>query len=115
VRSATRKRLGKDATYLEFIHSLPCCVCALLAGLIEKNLGQDWAPEQATPTEAAHVGERGMSQKCNDRETIPLCQEHHREGKRSHHKLGKGFWAYWRIDRDALLSQLQEEFDKRAA
>lgn len=29
--------------------------------------------------EADHAGERGMSQKCPDEETIPICTNHHRE------------------------------------
>jgi hypothetical protein len=64
------------------------------------------------PSEAAHVGDRGLSQKCPDRQAIPLCKWHHTEGPESHHRLGKQFWATWGIDRDALLAQLQERYEK---
>jgi hypothetical protein len=56
-----------------------------------------------------------MSQKCSDRETIPLCAKHHREGPESHHKLGKKFWEYHGLDRDALIKQLNEEYERKAA
>ncbi len=43
------------------------------------------------PVEAAHVGHtgKGMRVKCSDYETVPLCGQHHRLGKDSHHKLTK--------------------------
>jgi hypothetical protein len=31
------------------------------------------------PIEADHAGRRGLGQKCDDRECIPLCAKHHRE------------------------------------
>lgn len=103
----------KDAKYLNYIRSLPCTICALLAGLIEANHGV-YLLHQRSKTEAAHVGERGLSQKCSDRETIPLCCEHHREGKYSQHKLGKKFWEYWKLDRDELVSELQRVYEANA-
>ncbi len=71
------------------------------------------AEELGSPviTEAAHIGDRGMSQKCSDAETIPLCGEHHRTGKDSHHRLGKKFWAHWGIDKKKLLAELQEAYE----
>lgn len=105
----------KDAKYLEYIRSLPCAICVLLAGLIEANHGVSRL-NQLSKTEAAHVGERGLSQKCSDRETIPLCGiEHHREGKYSNHKLGKKFWEYWKLDRDELVTELQQAYDSARA
>jgi hypothetical protein len=89
MRSANRKKTGKDPEYLKFIRGLPCLVCARLGG------------------EAAHVGLRGMSQKCPDREAIPLCAKHHRTGKDSHHVLGKKFWEYHDLDRETLVRALQ--------
>lgn len=67
---------------------------------------------QLSPTEAAHTGPRGLSAKSDDRTAIPLCgHEHHREGKQSHHKLGKKFFEHHHIDRDALVAELNKQYD----
>lgn len=115
MRSATKKRTGRDPKYLDFIRSLMCVCCYQIdfdypsgrQEFFEEQM-RDWKPAP----EAAHVGERGLSQKCNDRETIPLCAEHHRTGKDSHHVLGKSFWDHWSIDKDALVAQLQKRFEE---
>jgi hypothetical protein len=62
------------------------------------------------PAEAAHVGKRGLSQKCPDREAIPVCAEHHRIWATSLHVLGKRFWAFWFIDRDELIAELRDRY-----
>jgi len=66
---------------------------------------------QTSWTEAAHVGPRGTSQKCPDRETLPLCAEHHRTTQFSQHSMGKLFWAHFDLDRDEMLSMYQEIYD----
>lgn len=108
MRSATRKKTGRDPDYLEFIRSLPCWLCELLManGLLDK---------QSSVTEAAHVGNRGLSQKCPDREAIPLCAEHHREGHQAAHILGKNFWAHWGLVRDVLIEELNAVYESVAA
>lgn len=106
MRSATKKRTSKDPAYLEWIRSLPCVVCArAIAKLGRTEFVQD------TPTEAAHVGDRGLSQKCPDRETIPLCARHHREGTYSLHRLGKNWWKLRGIDKVALISELNARYE----
>ena len=113
MRSATKLRTGKDPAYLAWLHELPCVVC--IGGM--DRLMTWLRPLQSAPirqssrTEAAHCGDRGMSQKAPDRTAIPLCCEHHREGRCSVHKMGKRFWEYWGIDRDALIAFLNERFD----
>ena len=95
MRSATRKKIGKNPAYLAFIRTLPCEVCG------------------AYPVEAAHVGAgpRGFSAKCPDNETIPLCARHHRTGKDAHHVLGRNFWSHHGIDRCKTIQQLNEAFE----
>ena len=79
-RSATRRRIGKDPAYLEWIRTRLCLVCMLETHQLNRfQMG----------TEAAHVGERGLSQKCPDREAIPLCAVHHRLDRFSAHRMGK--------------------------
>lgn len=118
MRSARSKGL-KDKAYLEFIANLPCVVCLSkfeinASPLYQKSAG--WLGKsyiQETHTEVAHVGDRGLSQKCSDRETLPLCVVHHRTGKEAHHVLGKKFWGCHRLDRDILIKTLNEKFDSQ--
>lgn len=98
MRSATRKRVGKDKAYLEFIAGLPCACCELSSGL------------QTTRTECAHIGDRGLSQRAPDITAVPLCVPHHREGRMSAHVLGKRFWEHWGIDRDGIIAELQRRY-----
>ena len=70
---------------------------------------------QITPTEAAHIGERGLGHKCSDRETIPLCAEHHRTGPESHHVLGKSFWKHHGLNKDALVKELNRFYECSSA
>ena len=118
MRSATKKRTGKDPAYLEWLHSLPCLVCWLIgvAGRDVSNFPDDGmgCRAQMTPTEAAHTGPHGMSQKSDDRTAIPLCEWHHREGPESIHKLGVKFWQYHAISRQSLLDRLHEMFEDAA-
>jgi predicted nucleic acid binding AN1-type Zn finger protein len=53
---------------MERVRWLRCCV---------EELQQTRACDGAV--EAHHAGERGLGQKCSDRETIPLCAAHHRQ------------------------------------
>ena len=106
MRSATKKRTGKDPAYLAWLHEQPCVLCAYRYPGPGPTLSV-----QLSRTEAAHVGVRGLSQKSSDRDAIPLCGiEHHREGKYSIHKLGKDFWKFHGIDRDALIAELNAEY-----
>lgn len=109
-RSARSKGL-KDKAYLAFIRSQPCILCD---ERIEWRAFINGIPyRQTSLTEAAHVGERGLSQKCSDRETIPLCCAHHRTGKDSHHVLGKQFWEHHQINKEAVISGYNRLFEKR--
>lgn len=100
MRSARSKGLI-DEDYKAWVRSLPCAVC------------RSWNIKQSTPTECAHVGLRGMSQKCSDRETLPLCVRHHEHGyKTSHHTLGKNFWNYHGINREALIKWYNDRYER---
>lgn len=122
MRSATKKKLGKDKAYIAWLHTLPCVCCELLRlRLIEAGQADEDSRVQTAPTEAAHVGEHGLSQKCPDREAIPLCgvtthmhgpaSGHHREGPTSGHKLQTKFWSYWGLNRDLLIMALNAKFE----
>src|SRR5690348_9289800 len=86
-RKKPRRGRVRDPKYLEWIRGF-CCIVCWLAGTgeweafcAEPHDVYGKAVDQTSPTEAAHVGERGLGQKCSDRETIPLCAAHHRMGK----------------------------------
>ena len=87
--------------YLRWIRTLPCAVC------------WQWQIRRLEPSEVAHVGSRGLGQKCSDTETIPLCPHHHRTGPLSVHALGKKFWTYWKLDRHKLIAEYRYRFERR--
>lgn len=61
--------------------------------------------------EVAHVGVRGLGQKCNPWEVIPLCRLHHGRGyPGSHHELGKKFWSFHGLDRMGLIRAFQKRY-----
>jgi hypothetical protein len=80
--------------YWAWIRKQPCAVCGT----------RRWI-------EAAHVGMRGLRQKSDHWEVIPLCSTgHHREGPESHHKLQKIFWGFHGIDRYAAIRKYQGRY-----
>lgn len=126
-RRGWRKAKGiapaRDRKYLAWIRTLPCVVCYLdywLDVILEPSDEEAWATLmffpttqwgstwQKSPTEAAHMGIRGLGQKCSDYSTLPLCaHEHHREGPESAHKLGKQFCGHHGFNQDALIAALR--------
>jgi hypothetical protein len=80
--------------YWDWIRQQPCVVCGVRRFI-----------------QAAHVGLRGLGQKCNGWEVLPLCKIHHDRGfPLSHHVLGKRFWLVHRLDRYALISALKQRY-----
>ena len=83
----------QNPEYLDFIRR---CECVLAA-----------TGDCVGAVEAAHVGDRGLGQKCRDQETIPLCGYHHRTGPDSQHVMGKNFWGHHGINRTELVTLYQ--------
>ena len=82
-----RQPRERNAKHLEFIRSLPCCIC-----------GDD------TTVEAAHIrtaalgygkAHTGMAEKPGDAWALPLCNRHHRE---QHSMNEMMFWKKYQID-----------------
>lgn len=109
MRSATRKRTGKDPKYLAWLHSQPCFCCEILRHF---NFDEDIPPafKDFNRIEAAHLGPRGLSQKTDDRMAIPLCTWHHREGVNSLHKLGRAFWKEWPFTIESATAAMQRRY-----
>ncbi len=94
----------RDERYLEWIRSLRCCV----PGCISEHSPGTYG----CVTEAAHVGERGLRQKCSDYEALPICAWHHRLSRDSHHVAGKRFWELHGIDREILIGAYNASFEE---
>ena len=108
MRSATRKKTGKDKAYLEWIHTQPCAVSGMR---LEQSISADPSP-CAGRTTAHHAGDHGASQKAPDRTAIPLCDAHHQHGPHAiHGPLGKNFWKFHGIDKEALIQSLNRAYD----
>jgi hypothetical protein len=102
MRSATKKRTGKDPEYLDFVHEQPCAVFAV-DRLFTKCGGR---------IHAHHSGDHGFSQRAPDSTAIPLCEAHHQAGPHAVHRLGKRFYQFHGIDRDELIAGLNRKFEE---
>lgn len=113
IRRKPRKRqVGDNPAFRAFVRTFGCVAC--FGKLIRRDeLYVCEAIRQHSVTECAHVGIRGLSQKCPDSQSLPLCAiEHHRVGPESHHKLGKRFWGFHGLDRISLIKQMQRLFEE---
>jgi hypothetical protein len=112
MRSATKKRIGKDPLYLAWIHTLPCVICAQHSQ--NEFRAEPWT--QLLPTEAAHLGPHGLSQKVPDRRVVPLCAFHHRADVNSvsslHALKPATFWIMHSLDPEKIITELNERFDR---
>jgi hypothetical protein len=87
----------RDRKYLAWVRTQPCAVCG----------SWRWV-------ESAHTGPRGLSQKADDRQAIPLCRVHHQRGNLSLHKLGPvRFARLYHLDVAELIGELQEMYRPR--
>lgn len=98
---APRHDPRRDPAYLAWIRTLPCVICFAWKLPSRRYDGK---------VEAAHVGERGLGQKCPDQEALPLCILHHRTGEHAHHVLGKKFWQFWKLSRHELVAEFQKQY-----
>ena len=91
-----RQPRERDEKHLDYIRSLPCCIC-----------GED------TTVEAAHIRSAsiengklhtGMAEKPSDRWALPVCGDHHRE---QHTMNEMAFWAKYGINPFVLAITLR--------
>jgi hypothetical protein len=84
----------RDRKYLAWVRAQPCAVCG------------SWRY-----IESAHTGPRGLSQKADDRQAIPLCRGHHSRGNLSLHKLGPvRFARLYHLEVAQIIRELREMF-----
>ena len=90
-----RRGLVIDEAYLAWIRKLPCICCGTIFRV-----------------EAAHVGRRGLGQKCSDREALPICEKHHRTGPQAIHVLGRNWWKVWGLSRHQLVLEYNRRYEE---
>lgn len=127
-RKRAKPRRGRviDKPYMAWLSLFPCLICA--ARILRPSSSEQlvrlllagaayWHPWPCAllGTEVAHVGPRGLGQKCSDRETVPLCRAHHTEGKESERALGKRFWEFHGLDKAEVIAAFNAEYERRAA
>lgn len=116
-RKTARRGPERDPKYLTWIRTQFCLVCWKnkqdAEEFVRAMVNQGFTV--TLQTECAHIGERGLGHKCSDRETIPLCAEHHRTGPESHHVLGKSFWKHHGLNKDALVKELNRFYECSSA
>jgi hypothetical protein len=85
----------RDPKYLAWIRTQPCAVQNCRACFVE----------------AAHTGDRGLTQKASDREAIPLCHFHHRSAPTAYHKGRRAFERAYNLDIPALIQELNQWYE----
>lgn len=95
-RKSAYSRRPRNFAYMLWVKSLPCTVSSM---------------DCNGPVEAAHVGDRGLSRKSNDEETIPLCSGHHRLNRKALHNMGRLFFEHHRIDKIQLVLDLNKKWE----
>lgn len=125
-RAKPRRGRVIDKPYMAWMSRFPCLICAakmlfpssseqLVHLLVAGAAYWHHSPCALLGTEVAHVGPRGLGQKCSDRETVPLCRAHHTEGKESERALGKRFWELHGLDKAEVIAAFNGEYERRAA
>lgn len=106
-RRADRK---SNTKYLNYIRSMPCCICILPWKL--DGSGVSYSNVQKSPTEAAHSGPHALGSKSDDLSAFPLCESHHREGIDAYHRVGpKRFEQIHRVNIAAIVDELNARFE----
>lgn len=88
VRTSTahnkRQPRQHDKTRLAFIRRQPCMICGTTRSVEAAHVRAGY-PE-------AGWRSTGMGEKPDDRRTLPLCAEHHREGPKAQHAANERRW-----------------------
>lgn len=69
-KKSTYKLRDRDIAFMLWVKSLRCFAF---------EIGMETGHRCGGVVEADHAGARGLGMKCDDRETIPICTEHHRQ------------------------------------
>lgn len=81
----------RDKKYIEFVRSLPCCVCGY--------------PPPTDPHHYQQKGQGGTGTKVSDYQAVPLCHHHHVE----YHNIGRqSFIIKHEVDFEALMERMNK-------
>jgi len=101
--------------YWDWIREQRCHICRMrLPVAIEWSAGVTLDLRefrQQFKTELAHVGLRGLGQKCDPREVMPLCCLHHTSGAYAHHRLGKRFWEFHGLEMRRVVREYLDRYE----
>lgn len=104
----SRKKHGgrrRSEGHLRFVRSLPCCLCGRRG--VEAAHVRYGSPAHGKPA-------TGLGVKPDDRFTVPLCVQHHRE----QHAAGdeRAWWSQWGVEPlDLALRLFSASGDEEAA
>ncbi len=123
-RSAKRK--PADLKYRAWLHLWPCFICfrehcrnhgipfweACKLPEARELFRVEFSENHCGPTQACHVGVKGTSQKCAERDMMPLGERHHMHPTMggftdSHHAGTAKFWDWHRLSRLRALEFLR--------
>ena len=92
-----RSRPGENEPYKAWLREQRCMICI--------------PPRVCGIVEAAHVGDRGLGQKCPDLQAVPLGAGHHRLYRDAHHVIGKVWWEHHGLDRNTMIALYNAGFE----
>lgn len=95
-----------DSEYFEFLHSLGYCAIAVYSSAMNLTACRG-------PFEVAHVGDRGLGQKGDHRESLLICRGHHQENRDSVHRMQAAFWPHHGLDWARLVARFQHLFETK--
>jgi len=91
-----REPRQRDERHLDYIRSLPCCICG----------GIDTEAAHIRTASLAHGKQHtGMAEKPSDKWALPLCNRHHNE---QHSMNELAFWKQYDIDPFMLAITLRD-------
>ncbi len=99
---------------MEWVRTLPCCVCYSSVWSALRPEEYNWTLAlQVGPTEFAHIGGKSAA-KAPNFHGIPLCHKHHDSGQPDcEHMLKAKFGPHWGLDIEALILKLNEDFNRQ--
>jgi hypothetical protein len=85
-----------DLKYRQFIRRFPCVACKKTTWRIE----------------FAHTGPRGLGQKADDKDGLPICVSCHQTGTHSLHKIGPvAFQEHYKIEFPELIQMFRSWYE----
>lgn len=97
MKSYQKTKPIRSPKYRTFIRSQPCIICGTRLNVRHHH-------------ESLTGGTMGG--KCCDKESLPICDDHHTISDKSVHRMGKkSFYEYWDIDYKEEILKLQRRFE----